>query len=130
MPGILAVSVMMLLIHWLGPSSVEAVSSMQNIHSRNIGRKASRNMSPVDTPEATRSVAGNFTPRKSTPYRSVAIRMGTILIFQPNAVIAAVTVERSSPSILVSAKAASPPITMPPGNHAWSTLSLCVLSSG
>ena len=58
-PDTLAVPSMTEFCHFCGPSSVAAVISMQTAHSRNMGRKHSLNMSPVDTPEATRSVLGN-----------------------------------------------------------------------
>ena len=50
-----------------GASSVEAVRSMQNAQSRNIGRTACMSISLVETPEATRSVTGNDSNRNNPP---------------------------------------------------------------
>src|SRR5437762_1550432 len=52
-------SLKMLLTHWPGPSSVAAVSPMQNQMTMNDGRRTSLNMLANGTPAAARSVGGN-----------------------------------------------------------------------
>ena len=46
-----------------GANSVDAVSSMQIAQSKNMGRSASREHLPGETPDATRSVTGNGSNR-------------------------------------------------------------------
>src|SRR5947209_1779277 len=57
-------------IQALVPSSVEAVSNMQNAQMMNSGRRTSRNIRPVETLAWTRSVSGNRWPRLNRPYKS------------------------------------------------------------
>jgi hypothetical protein len=50
-----------------GASSIEAVIIMQQRSRRKAGRSAVRSISPVEIPEAARSVSGNFWPKSRTP---------------------------------------------------------------
>ena len=54
-------------IHCPGPSSVDAVRNMQRTMTMNSGLRHSANMLDIDTPLATRSVTGNFCPKKRNP---------------------------------------------------------------
>ncbi|WP_189133662.1 hypothetical protein [Wenjunlia tyrosinilytica] len=54
-------------IHWLGPSSVDAVSIMQPRKTRKMGRAAVRNNSLPATAAATRSVRGKRRGNRTTP---------------------------------------------------------------
>ena len=69
-----------------GAGSVAAVKSMHTAHTRNSGRKHSLNMSPVETPEATRSVCGNRAGISISPYTTAgnAIRHKLICQLTPS----------------------------------------------
>ena len=56
------------------PSSVLAVSTMQNAHRMNSGRSIWRIIVPADTLAWTRSVAGKYWPMLSRPYRASGIQ--------------------------------------------------------
>ena len=102
-----------------GPSSIDAVMAMHSSMSSMSGVvRVAWNISLMETPERTPSVAGKRWPSNRTPYAAVGIRISAILICHD--VIPA----------LSSPKAASPPSTIPPGNHTWNWLSLTVLLSG
>src|SRR5262245_56713680 len=76
-------SLKMLLTHWPGPSSVAAVSHMQNQMTMKSGRKISLNMSPNGTPAAARSVDGNVWPANRSPYHTDGTSINSIFACQP-----------------------------------------------
>src|SRR3954468_206766 len=68
-------------------------------------------------PAAARSVGGNFTPTASTVVASAGNSTTASFACQPNP-----ADDITTPS--------NPPMTSPPGHHAWTALSLAVFSAG
>ena len=105
MPGICTVRLRAKSTHCPGASSVAAVRNMEQKSTRNSGFSSSRNISPIDTPAAARSVGGNRTPME----RATTARAGrtTTNSFACHSI--------PIPDITTPRR---PPITKPPGHQA------------
>ena len=103
--------------HCPGASSLAAVRNMEQNRTMNIGFISSRNICPMEIPDAARSVGGNFIPMQSATTAAAGIRIRANFVCQP-------TPARLKP------KPVKPPPIRPPGHQACSEFSFAVFSSG
>ena len=103
--------------HCPGASSDAAVRNIDRNSTTKSGLASSRNICPIETPAAARSVGGNFTPTQRMATRMPGTAMKASFACQPRPI-----ADIATPS--------SPPITNPPGHHACTALRRAALSRG